>query len=96
MNFQHLSLIITHCIDESIFNLSVGLGFSGAAAKAAEVAAITWAGSQVTKLPRAAAALVLAPLVDHLLNFIQGTCPATPISRHQLLVFPFAFSGLPR
>lgn len=56
---------------------SVGLGFSGAAAKAAEVAAITWAGSQVTKIPRAAAALVLAPLVDHLLNFIQGTRPAT-------------------
>ena len=40
--------------------------------KAAEVAALTWAGSQVTKLARFAAALAFAPLVDRLLVFIKG------------------------
>ena len=45
-----------------------GLGLAGAAQKFAEVFAITWAGSQVTKAPRAALALALAPLADRLLD----------------------------
>jgi len=40
--------------------------------KVAEVAALTWAGSQVTKLARAAGAVALAPFVDRLLIAIQG------------------------
>eukprot|EP00775_Hariotina_reticulata_P012466 gene12466-12601_t len=40
------------------------LGWQAAARKAAEVFAIVWAGSQVTKLLRAAGALGLAPVVD--------------------------------
>lgn len=53
-----------HCV--------AGLGLAGAVSKAAEVAALTWAGSQVTKLGRAAAALAFAPMVDRLLLFIMG------------------------
>ena len=49
-----------------------GLGPSGAVRKVAEVAALTWAGSQVTKLARAAGAVALAPFVDRLLIAIQG------------------------
>jgi len=41
-----------------------GLGIVATAKKCAEVAALTWAGSQATKLPRAAGAMLLAPLVD--------------------------------
>ena len=34
--------------------------------------AVVWAGSQVTKLPRAACALACAPLMDRLLGWISG------------------------
>ena len=54
---------------------TAGLGFAGAVRKVAEVAALTWAGSQVTKLARAAGAVALAPLVDGLLVVVQGVCP---------------------
>ncbi|KAI8469887.1 MAG: hypothetical protein J3K34DRAFT_459147 [Monoraphidium minutum] len=48
-----------------------GLGLKGAAAKFLEVFALTWGGSQVTKVARAAGALALAPLVDRLLDATQ-------------------------
>ncbi|KAK9806129.1 hypothetical protein WJX72_002662 [[Myrmecia] bisecta] len=48
-----------------------GLGLALAARRAAEVMAMTWAGSQVTKVPRAACALVLAPFLDTCLTLLQ-------------------------
>ncbi|CAG9463677.1 unnamed protein product [Pedinophyceae sp. YPF-701] len=45
-----------------------GLGATQAAIKFTEVLALTWAGSQVTKLARFAGALAMAPVVDILLN----------------------------
>ena len=62
------------------------MGIAGTLAKAAEVAALTWAGSQVTKLPRAAAAVVLTPLVDHLLKFLQGACSCC-VQQHSYIAF---------
>jgi hypothetical protein len=52
------------------------LGIAGGVRKVAEVAALTWAGSQFTKLARAAGAVALAPLVDRLLVDVEGvfTC----------------------
>ena len=55
-----------------VWHLRAGLGPSGAVRKVAEVAALMWAGSQVTKLARAAGAVALAPFVDRLLVAIQG------------------------
>jgi len=46
-----------------------GLGFRASAQRFISVFASVWAGSQVTKLPRAAGALLLAPMVDRGLNF---------------------------
>ncbi|PRW60029.1 TY4B-J: Transposon Ty4-J Gag-Pol poly [Chlorella sorokiniana] len=48
-----------------------GLGLAVTAQKFLTVMAAVWAGSQVTKVPRAAAALVLAPLVDRLMAWLQ-------------------------
>lgn len=48
-----------------------GLGLAPTAGKFAEVIGITWAGSQVTKVPRAAGAVVLAPAVDTLLAVLE-------------------------
>lgn len=47
-----------------------GLGLGEAARKFIEVMAITWAGSQVTKLVRAGGALAMAPIVDRVLDGI--------------------------
>lgn len=49
-----------------------GLGPEAAAKSFATVFAMTWAGSQVTKLVRAAASLALAPLVDRALTWMVG------------------------
>lgn len=51
--------------------LAAGLGLQAAARKFIEVFAMVWAGSQVTKLPRAAGALAVAPVVDMGLAFSQ-------------------------
>lgn len=48
-----------------------GLGLAASAQKFLTVMAAVWAGSQVTKVPRAAAALVLAPVVDRLMAWLQ-------------------------
>lgn len=48
-----------------------GLGVSATAAKCAEVAALTWVGSQATKVPRIAGAVILSPLVDAGLAVLQ-------------------------
>lgn len=48
-----------------------GLGVRATAAKCADVAAITWVGSQVTKLPRIAGAVMLSPIIDAGLAVLQ-------------------------
>ncbi|XP_024533129.1 uncharacterized protein LOC9650887 isoform X3 [Selaginella moellendorffii] len=50
-----------------------GLGYAAAAQRFVKLFAMVWAGSQVTKLLRAAAALALAPLVDKCLNWFTST-----------------------
>ena len=58
------------------FNLvkpSGGQGIVASAQAAAKTFAIVWAGSQVTKLPRAGAALLAVPLVDRLLEYLKNT-----------------------
>ncbi|KAG9458092.1 hypothetical protein H6P81_002600 [Aristolochia fimbriata] len=40
------------------------MGYGAAAKRFLKIAAMVWAGSQVTKIPRAGGALALAPLVD--------------------------------
>lgn len=49
-----------------------GLGVSGTVAKCAEVAALTWVGSQATKVLRIAGAVVFSPLVASGLVVLQG------------------------
>lgn len=51
--------------------LSAGLGWALASRRFLEVIGMVWAGSQVTKLPRAAAALALAPAADAGLGAVQ-------------------------
>eukprot|EP00249_Psilotum_nudum_P001025 c13289_g1_i1 orf=243-941(-) len=41
-----------------------GLGYRGAAERFIKILALVWAGSQITKLPRAGCALALAPVMD--------------------------------
>ena len=48
-----------------------GQGLAATAKAFLVVMASVWAGSQVTKAPRAALALALAPLVDHLMTALQ-------------------------
>lgn len=48
-----------------------GQGLAAAAQGFVQTMAIVWAGSQVTKAPRAAGALLLAPAVDRLLGAIR-------------------------
>lgn len=48
-----------------------GMGLSATMRKFAEVFALTWAGSQVTKIPRAAGAIVIAPFIDRALEALQ-------------------------
>ncbi|PSC71015.1 TY4B-J: Transposon Ty4-J Gag-Pol poly [Micractinium conductrix] len=48
-----------------------GQGVKATAKAFAGVMAVVWAGSQVTKLPRAAAAVLLAPLVDRGMAWLQ-------------------------
>jgi hypothetical protein len=50
----------------------MGLGWRCAIQRCAEVLALTWAGSQVTKVARAGAALLFAPLVDRGLVWLQS------------------------
>ena len=45
------------------------MGWALTSRKVLEVLALVWAGSQVTKLVRAGAALACAPLADKVLNF---------------------------
>lgn len=47
------------------------LGFRAAAGRVTRVLATVWAGSQLTKLPRAAGALLLAPTIDRFLLHIE-------------------------
>lgn len=48
-----------------------GQGVAAAAAAVAKTLAVVWAGSQVTKVPRAGAALLAVPAVDALLAFVR-------------------------
>jgi hypothetical protein len=70
-----LQRLVCPCAGNRCFGASAcrsGLGVQAAAGKLLEVLGLTWAGSQVTKLARGAAALALAPVVDKLLVFLQG------------------------
>ena len=48
-----------------------GAGLAAAARAFVATLALVWGGSQVTKLPRAAAAVMLAPLVDRGMDRLQ-------------------------
>jgi hypothetical protein len=48
-----------------------GQGLAASAQAVAKILAVVWAGSQVTKLARAGAALLAVPFVDALLDFIK-------------------------
>eukprot|EP00887_Chlorella_sp_A99_P006581 scaffold3.g6581.t1 len=54
-----------------VFKVPTGLGHAKAAATFASVLAAVWAGSQATKLLRAAVAVTLAPGVDRGLSWLQ-------------------------
>lgn len=57
-----------------VFNLSKvpsGQGLAASAQAAAKILLVVWAGSQVTKLARAGAALLAVPFVDALMEFIR-------------------------
>jgi hypothetical protein len=57
-----------------VFKLSKvphGQGLAASAQAAAKILAVVWAGSQVTKIPRAGAALLAVPFVDALMDFIK-------------------------
>lgn len=49
-----------------------GQGYAAAATMVAKTLAIVWAGSQVTKLPRAALALAATPFADRLLGWLRN------------------------
>eukprot|EP00873_Tetraselmis_striata_P045212 jgi/Tetstr1/465476/TSEL_010160.t1 len=55
----------------TIADVPKGMGFGETFRKVAEAFALTWAGSQVTKIPRLAGAVALAPLINKLLDLIQ-------------------------
>lgn len=57
---------------KSALGTHAGRGRAAAARTFAEVFALTWAGSQITKIPRAAGAVFLAPFVDKGLDKLQG------------------------
>lgn len=51
---------------------ATGQGWAAAAKAAGAVMALTWAGSQVTKVARAGGAVALAPLVNRLLDWVAA------------------------
>lgn len=57
----------------SVANIPRGQGIAFATTNAFKTLAIVWAGSQITKVPRAAAALVLSPAMDRILAWIRDT-----------------------
>ena len=78
-----------------------GLGLAAAARKFGEVFLLVWAGSQVTKAFRAAAALVLAPAADALLaRVVVSTVGGRPSEKNKaaalavVAVCCFAFAAL--
>ena len=52
--------------------VEAGRGLAVAATAFVQTMALVWAGSQVTKAPRAAGALLLAPAVDRLLELLRA------------------------
>lgn len=55
----------------NVLKLDRGRGLAGAAIACVQTLALVWVGSQVTKVPRAAAALLAVPLVDGLLGSLR-------------------------
>jgi len=51
-----------------------GLGWSEVTKQFSIVMGLTWAASQITKVPRAALALFLAPTADGILIYVQARC----------------------
>mmetsp|Transcript_25205 Transcript_25205/g.44951 ORF Transcript_25205/g.44951 Transcript_25205/m.44951 type:complete len:219 (-) Transcript_25205:440-1096(-) len=60
-----------------------GMGIAATCKKLLEAFVLTWAGSQVTKLPRLAGAAALAPFVNRLLNYIEKNT-FVRVSRNQV------------
>ena len=54
-----------------------GSGVSSVLKQVTKCFALTWIGSQVTKLPRAAAALLFAPLLKRVLKRVEGLLPTS-------------------
>lgn len=71
--FNTLYYVGAFLIVWSYANVPSGLGFPAALQRIAALLATIWVGSQVTKLPRATAALLFAPATDWLLNTLQKT-----------------------
>ena len=70
-----------------------GAGMAAAVRAFITTMALVWAGSQVTKLPRAAAAVMLAPLVDRGMDRLQRLL-RLPSKRAAFLVIVAACLGL--
>ena len=64
-----------------VLKVPPGLGTAAAARRFAEVFAVVWAGSQVTKLPRFGGALLLAPVASKLLGLVETRLPQSTRSR---------------
>ena len=64
-----------------VLKVQPGLGTAAAARRFAEVFAVVWAGSQVTKLARFGGALVLAPVASKLLGVVESRLPQRARSR---------------
>lgn len=58
-----------------VLKVPQGLGSAVAARRFAEVFAIVWAGSQVTKLARFGGALLLAPVAGALMERVESRLP---------------------
>lgn len=69
--FNTLYYIIAFLLVFNLAKVPSGQGLAASAQAAAKILAVVWAGSQVTKLPRAGAALLAVPFVDALLNLIK-------------------------
>ncbi|KAL4429345.1 hypothetical protein ABPG77_005119 [Micractinium sp. CCAP 211/92] len=76
-----------------VAKVPAGQGAAAAAKAFAGVMGLVWAGSQVTKAPRAAAALFLAPLVDRGMAWLQRSL-GLRTRRAVFLVFVAACLGL--
>lgn len=69
--FNTLYYTVAFLMVFKIAKIPSGQGLAASAQAVAKILAVVWAGSQVTKLVRAGAALLAVPFVDALLSFIK-------------------------